>query len=237
MKEGMNMREIIDLNIEFERNNAVQSIHPVVLRDDQHIILVDTAYPGFLSNIEDALIKKDINPQDLTHVFITHHDIDHMGALYELLEKYPNIKVVSSDIESDFISGNKKSLRLIKMEEMLQDASEDQKPLYEAFCERLKAIKHVEVDIKVQYDDILDWLGGTKVIHTPGHMPYHVSLYIEKEKAVITGDAAYTEKDHIQTVGPQFTLDMKDAKESLDKLLKLDAKRYFCFHGGLYIKA
>ncbi len=43
---------------------------------------------------------------------ITHHDDDHMGALYEIKEKYPHIKVVSSEIESEYISGKRKSLRI-----------------------------------------------------------------------------------------------------------------------------
>lgn len=232
----MKMKTIIDLNIEFERNNAKQAIHPVVLRDERNIILVDTAYPDFLPQIESALFNHGIDPKDLTHVFITHHDIDHIGALHALHVNYPQIKIVSSEAESDYISGRLKSLRLVKMEEMLRQASEDQKPQYQAFCDRLKAIEPVEVDIKVKVGDTIDWLGGTQVIHTPGHMPHHVSLYIQSEKAVITGDAAYHEEGKIQPVGPQFSLNMEDAKRSLSHLLDLDANRYFCFHGGLYLK-
>jgi len=44
-----------------------------------------------------------------------------MGALSEIKEKYPNIKVVSSEIESEYISVKKKSLRLLQAEEILKD--------------------------------------------------------------------------------------------------------------------
>ena len=236
MKEGYRMNQIIDLNIEFERNNTLQAIHPIILKDDKHLVLVDTAYPDFLTHIENALLKHHINPIDLTHIFITHHDIDHIGALRRMKDKYPHIKIVSTEAESDYISGKKKSLRLEKMEEMLKDAPLDQKPMYQAFCDRLKAIEKVEVDIKIQYGDILPWLGGTKILLTPGHMPNHASLYVIHEKVVITGDAASVQQGVIQTVSPQFTLNMDDAKKSLDFILSLDAERYFCFHGGLYFK-
>ena len=115
--------------------------------------------------------SKGIESYSLTKVLITHHDYDHMGALYEIKERYPHIKVVSSEIESDYISGKRKSLRLLQAEEVLKVMPEEQKQTGIDFCEILRKVKPVNVDIVVKDGDKFDWAGGCQVISTPGHMP------------------------------------------------------------------
>lgn len=34
---------------------------------------------------------------------------------------------------------------------------------------------------------------------------------------------------------PQFTLDLEQATKSMEKLLSLKAKTYYCYHGGTFI--
>lgn len=36
---------------------------------------------------------------------------------------------------------------------------------------------------------------------------------------------------------PRFMLDMKQASRSMEKLLSLQVKAYFCYHGGVYSSA
>ncbi len=70
--------------------------------------------------------SKGIDADSLTKVLITHHDDDHMGAIYEIKERHPHIKVVSSEIESKYISGKDKSLRLLQAEELLKIMPKEQ---------------------------------------------------------------------------------------------------------------
>lgn len=120
------MCKIIVLEIDFQFGGMKDSIYPVVLVDKKEIILVDCGYIGFLPKIEQALIEKGINPDLLTKLVITHHDHDHMGALYDLKKKYPQIKVVASNIESRYISGKEKSLRLEQAECMQHHLPQEQ---------------------------------------------------------------------------------------------------------------
>lgn len=62
-----------------EETDAGDSVHPTVslVRDDDLVIVVD---PGILSEtslLVDALAAHDLTVTDVTHVFVTHHHIDH----------------------------------------------------------------------------------------------------------------------------------------------------------------
>ncbi|GLC82358.1 hypothetical protein LBYZC6_44720 [Lacrimispora brassicae] len=178
--------------------------------------------------------SKGVHPGSLTKVVITHHDDDHMGALYEIKEKYPDVKVVAGSLESGYISGERKSLRLLQAEEMLDVLPEDQKPFGIQFCESLRRVRPVPVDIMVKAGDHFDWAGGCEILETPGHMPGHISLYFKESNSVITGDAAVIHGNQLVIANPQFTLDLNRAKDSLEKLISLNGDRYYCYHGGIF---
>ncbi|MEG0249272.1 MAG: MBL fold metallo-hydrolase [Peptostreptococcus sp.] len=226
------MNKIVMLDIAFQYGDEFKILNPVVLISEKDTVLVDCGYMGFLPLLEEAMLREGIDPSSLTKVVITHHDDDHVGALYELKEKYPNIEVVSSEIESDYIEQSKKSLRLIQAEEMLNEMPEDEKEFGRQFCESLKKIMPVDVDIKVKDGEYFDWAGGCRIIATPGHMPGHISLYLEESNSVVTGDAAVVEDGELVVANPHFTLDLEKAEESLRKLKDIKADTYYCYHGG-----
>ena len=210
------MNKIIMLDINFKYGNEVKTINPILLIDKNDVVLVDCGYPNCLSLLEAEIKSKGISPSSLTKVLITHHDDDHMGSLSELKEKYPNIKVVSSEIDSEYISGKKKSLRLEQAEEVLKDLPEEQKQFGIEFCETLRKVKPINVDITVRDGDYFEWAGGCQVISTPGHMPGHISLYLKETNSIITGDAAVIENNKIVIANPQFALDLELAKKSFE---------------------
>ena len=226
------MNKIVMLDIKFEYKNEMKTIHPILLIDNNDIVLVDCGYSNFLSLLEIEMKAKGINPGSLTKILITHHDDDHMGALYEIKQKYPEIKVVSSKIESEYISGKKKSLRLLQAEEMLKVTSEEHKQFGIEFCETLRKVKPVNVDITVKDGDYFDWAGGCQVISTPGHMPGHISLFLTETNSIITGDAAVIENGELVVANPEFSLDLRKAENSLEKIKSLNADNYYCYHGG-----
>ncbi|MDR0925751.1 MAG: MBL fold metallo-hydrolase [Hungatella sp.] len=228
------MNQIIMLDIDFQYQNETRTIHPVLLLSANDVVLVDCGYPGFLPLLEAGMKSKGIDPGSLTKVLITHHDDDHMGALFEIKEKYPGIKVVAGHVESGYISGKNKSLRLLQAEEMLNVLPKEQKPFGIQFCESLRMVKPVSVDIEVKNGEHFDWAGGCQIIDTPGHMPGHISLYLKENNSVITGDAAVIEGDRLVIANPQFALDLDTAKASFHKLISLDADRYYCYHGGIF---
>ncbi|MCP5455857.1 MAG: MBL fold metallo-hydrolase [Thermotogae bacterium] len=227
------MNEIIVLDLKFKFGDTEDHIYPVVLKDKKNLILIDCGYVGFLPVLESAFFEKGLYCKDITHVIITHHDHDHMGCLYDLKKKYPQIEIIASEKESPYISGEKKSLRLEQAEAFQKTLPEDQKAFGIAFCNLLKSVKTVKVDIKVNDGDHFDWIGGCKIISTPGHTPGHISVYSEKYNLIIAGDAIALEKGKPVIANPQFTIDMENAQLSMNNLLGSGAEKIICYHGGI----
>ena len=227
------MNRIIVLNVKYRFGKIDDEIYPVVVIDDKNMILVDCGYTGFLPAIEQAMEENNLYCGDLTHVLITHQDHDHMGALSDLKLKYPHIQVVASKIDSPYISGKLKSLRLDQAEAMQPNLPEEQKLFGLEFCNILKKVQPVAVDLEVSSGDIFDWCGGCTIIGTPGHTPGHISLYLNQKKVMIAGDAAALENGTLVIANPQFTLDIKEAEASLHKIMTYGAKEIICYHGGI----
>ena len=154
------MNRINILKIPFSFGGIDDAIYPVVLRDERHMVLVDCGYVGFLKEIERAMENEGMHCKDLTHVFITHHDHDHIGTLSALKRTYPQIRVVTSRAEEPYINGECKSLRLVQAEAMQPLLPPERQAFGKAFCEMLAKVQPVSVDDLVQNDECLPWCGG-----------------------------------------------------------------------------
>jgi glyoxylase-like metal-dependent hydrolase (beta-lactamase superfamily II) len=89
------------------------------------------------------------------------------------------------------------------------------------------------VDEHLEDGDRLDLAGGTRVIFTPGHTPGHLSLYLERPKVLVAGDALTAEGGHLNGPNPPFTLDVGEAARSVRRLAELDVETIVCYHGGV----
>lgn len=228
------MSKINVLDICFDFLGQSSTIYPVILEDENEMILIDCGYPDFLRLIEETALAKNVNIKNLSKIIITHHDYDHMGALAEFKRKYPQIKVLASEEEAPYIDGNKKSLRLQQAENIYDSLSENEKIEADYFHKTLQSIESCNVDIKLKDKDYLDYCGGIEIIATPGHMPGHISIYHKESKSLITGDALVIEDGELSIALPHYTLDIKEAKNSIIKFLNYDIERIICYHGGIY---
>ncbi|WP_195429798.1 MBL fold metallo-hydrolase [Clostridium sp. D46t1_190503_E9] len=230
----MNIVTVLDVN--FEYGGTVNTIFPVILSDNNNMILIDCGYQNFLPLIEECAGKKEIELNKLTKIIITHHDYDHMGSLADFKRKYPNIEVLSSYIESRYISGEEKSLRLKQAEFIYDTIPEEDKEEARNFQHMLESIENVKVDTVLKDKEKLEWCGGMEIIETPGHMPGHISIYLKESKTLIAGDALVIEDNKLAIANPQYTLDMEKARNSIMKLLNYDIEKIICYHGGIYRK-
>ncbi len=221
------------LPILFKYNDQEQVIYPVLLESDTSLILVDCGYADQLHLLEEATAMIGLNLADLTGIIITHHDIDHMGGLFQLKQKYPSIKVYSSNLEAPYIGGEKKSLRLTQAESLFDQLPEDYRAWAIEFQEQLSNMKCVAVDESFEEDGPLSFIKNVISIHTPGHMPGHISLYITSLKTLIAADAMVIENECLQIANPQFTLDLPEAIASVKKLSQLEIDTLICYHGGI----
>ncbi len=75
--------------------------------------------------------------------------------------------------------------------------------------------------------------GGIRVIHTPGHTPGHISLYLKQIKTLVAGDSMYSINGTLGGIHVPTTLDIEVAQQSLKKYADLDIESVICYHGGL----
>ncbi|MFH7819145.1 MBL fold metallo-hydrolase [Neobacillus thermocopriae] len=228
--------KIIELPIHYEFNGQKDTIYPSLIMVNNELTLVDTGHKNFLPLITNEIIKYGYQMEQLKNIIITHYDNDHIGSLYDFKKEYPWVKIIASEKESKYISGEVKSERLAQAEALLENMSEEEIEFGKWFIQQLKSLKHVPVDQTVRDGDlILD--DQCRVIATPGHTSGHISLYIPSLNSVITGDAAVKEKDELVVANPQFCLNLEKAEQSLAKLKDLQAKNYYCYHGGKYVSS
>ena len=227
--------KIFSFPITMSFGNTENTVYPTLLWDKQNIILVDCGFIGSLPYIEKELLKHGLSVDKITGLVLTHHDHDHMGAAAAIKRINPHLKIYASAVEAPFISAQEKPLRLSQAEEMQKILPPEQQDFGKAFCEMLRRVEPVEVDVFLRDGERMDWCEGCRIIATPGHTPGHISLLMEKDSIIITGDAIAPEDGKPVIANPQFTLNIEQATKSIEKLLSLNAKEYFCYHGGLLV--
>lgn len=222
------------LEIEFEVNGQKQVITPILLHDDRDMILVDCGYPNFMPHLEEAANRNGVALDSITKLIVTHHDMDHIGSLAALKRAYSHINIIAHELETPYIEGTKKSLRLEQAESTFDSLPVEAKPHAEQFIRFLQSIEPVAVDRTVSDGERLPWCNGLEIIHTPGHMPGHISLYLPASKTLVAADAVVIEEGKLAIANPQYTLDLDEAIRSVQRLLDYDIEQLICYHGGLF---
>ncbi|HDX9706557.1 hydrolase [Bacillus thuringiensis] len=187
-------------------------IHPILLWDDEMAVLIDTSFPGQIEDIQVEMEKVGLSFDKLKVVILTHQDIDHIGSLPELLQRCgSNIKVYAHELDKPYIEGD---LPLLK------DGNVENPP------------KGKVSDTVIDGQE-LPYCGGILILHTPGHTPGHISLYLKRSKILIAGDSMYSVNGMLGGIHAPTTINIKEAKQSLKKYLNLHIESIVCYHGGL----
>jgi glyoxylase-like metal-dependent hydrolase (beta-lactamase superfamily II) len=194
----------------------------LVLDDETGNTLVDTGLPGQAEAIASALANAGIGVRDVGRIIFTHQDLDHIGSGAALVRQ-SGARVLAHGVEAPYIEGELKPLK--PTPQMLE-----QRP---QMREILQSLEPVSVDELLEDGERLDLAGGTRVIFTPGHTPGHTSLYLERSKVLIAGDALTAEEGRLNGPNPSVTLHTDEAARSVRKLAALDVETIVCYHGGV----
>lgn len=120
----------------------------------KEIILVDTGLMWQGKGIIKELTAMNIKLEDIKHIVLTHHDLDHIGNVY-MLQRLTKARVWASSEDIPYIMGNKERPGIKKLF---------------SFVFRVKKPEKIEAySTSQQIDDI-------EIIKTPGHTPGHVCV-------------------------------------------------------------
>ena len=212
-----------------ELGNNERIMRPTLIWDNENVVLLDAGLPGQLENIREEIGKTGAPFDEISKIIITHHDMDHIGSLSSVVKNSKNkIEVLAHVGEKPYIQGEKISIKMTP--ERLSSMPEDKRNEMKEMLNNIKT----NVDRTIEDEEELPYCGGIKVIYTPGHTPGHTCLYLKKYKALVAGDAMNVVDGELRGPNPEYTFDMKQAKESLKKLEKYEIQTVICYHGGLF---
>jgi glyoxylase-like metal-dependent hydrolase (beta-lactamase superfamily II) len=194
----------------------------LILDGENGNTLVDTGLPGQAGAIDAALGEANIGVRDLGRIILTHQDLDHIGSGAALVRQ-SSARVLAHPAETPYIEGEMRPLKLTP--KMLE-----QRPQLREVLERLEPVR---IDEHLEGGERLDLASGIRVIFTPGHTPGHLSLYLERPKVLVAGDALTAEDGHLNGPNPSMTLDVPEATRSVSRLAELDVQTIVCYHGGV----
>jgi glyoxylase-like metal-dependent hydrolase (beta-lactamase superfamily II) len=201
------------------------TFYPALIVDAEHgATLVDTGIPNMREDFETALEAIGMSLSDVRRIIITHHDLDHIGSLPALVAA-TGAEVLALEPEVPYVQGEKPGQKR-PTPEMLAGMPP---PVQAVFANPPKATV-----TRVLHDgELLAIAGGVRVVATPGHTVGHLSLFVEQDGVLITGDALVSEAGQLKFPVARATPDMPQALRSVKKLAELPVKAVLTYHGGL----
>lgn len=193
------------------------TIHPILIEDDELTILIDAGLPGQFEQLENQLLNAGTSAAMLTHILITHQDLDHIGCLPELSAVNPSASIYAHRLDAPFIRGDQSLI----------------KDNIVPWQDELEILPTSRVDYFLTDKETLKLGGGIQVIHTPGHTDGHVSFLLEETGQLIIGDALFYIEDQLIIPSPELTVNVTEAMKSLEKLLSYEFDSLLCYHGGV----
>lgn len=202
-----------DLALTVERGDREMTIHPAAVETGRGVLLLDVGFPGQANDIDARLADSDLGLSDVTAVVVTHQDGDHVAGLREMVDR-TGATVYAHRDAAPYVDGRK---------DLIKSGGDRYPP----------------VDVDVELVDGVAFrtdAGEMRVVHTPGHTPGHVSLYLPDERLLVAADALTADDAGLQGPNPEFTPDVDEAARSVGKLAALDVDGVLCYHGG-YVEA
>ena len=204
----------------------------IIFDESHNWILVDTGLENSMKFIEEVADKHfEVKPKA---IILTHGHFDHIGCIKQLVKKW-DIPVYAHQQEFPYLTGKK-------------DYPKPDPTVDGGLVSKLSpSFPHSSINIsKYLYtlpeNNSVPYLEDWEWIHTPGHTEGHISLYNNKDKTLIVGDAfttlkqesftsVATKKEEISGPPAYLTTNWEDAYNSIVKLKNLEPYLALPSHG------
>jgi len=208
------------LDIEFELAGVPRTIQPVLLHDEESLLLVDAGFAGQLPLFRAAIAQAGQGIGNLETILVTHHDRDHIGALPEFVDLLGyRLEILAHEAERPYVDGE------FRFDKKAPPGHGDTPvPAQERPAPKVTRV--------LKDGERLPGFGGIVAIHTPGHTPGHTCYYLEKSGILVAGDALNAVEGALAGPNPLHTHDLEQALRSLSRLGRFAIRGVVCYHGG-----
>lgn len=217
--------------IDTEYANLKQVASCYLIEEEGHGIVVETNTTHAIPKILREMEAKQVRPENLDYIIVTHVHLDHAGGAWLLLEECPNAVLLAHPKTAKHLIDPSlliKSATSVYGKENFQKLYGEIKPVPK---ERVRVMEHGE---------FLDWKGHSfEFIYTKGHANHHFCIYDKKLNGVFTGDSFGISYPHLENgksfIFPTTTptdFDAKEAIHSIDLILGTGANVCYLTHFG-----
>lgn len=223
--------EIIEMQVRVLGRDGLYRLHPVLIKTNDELILVDCLYPGNYDALETAISDAGFDIRALTKIFITHADHDHIGTLSAILDVCPDIDIFASEKEAPYLTGAKKWYRQEAAETLLSIATGEKLAQIQELISYFKTVKIVP-SVSMLKIGRCDFCPDLEIIATGGHTHGHISIYSHELKALIAGDALIVRRGLLDVAELQYAMDKPAVFETVACLSTYEIETVYCYHGG-----
>jgi glyoxylase-like metal-dependent hydrolase (beta-lactamase superfamily II) len=194
--------------------------------------IVEGAVSGITYPFLEQLKEVDVPPEAISHLVILHSHFDHMMVFPTLKERYPWMKIVSSELNRAIFSNERIVAKIFESDRKMTLALEEGGVVSEAPA--LQPNTFFPLDITVSEGSVLDLGRGVrmKFFGIPGHSPDCLAAFIQEEGLLFCSDGAgfYTPPDFFR---PNYWYRLGEAEKSLDKMRAIDPEILCRGHYGV----
>jgi glyoxylase-like metal-dependent hydrolase (beta-lactamase superfamily II) len=184
------------------------------------LTLVDAGFFGRADRMLEQIEELGYSSSAINRIIITHHHADHIGSL-AALKRATKAEVIAHPADAPYIDGR------------LPQPGPARPQWLSKLLARfswLWATEPVVVDMQVNDGDELPILGGIKILHTPGHTPGSICLYLRSQKLLIAGDLL-AHRFGLRLPARGFTVNITQEIQSINRIASLEFD-IICFGHG-----
>jgi glyoxylase-like metal-dependent hydrolase (beta-lactamase superfamily II) len=207
-----------------------------LLVEDGRITMVDAGLPVSSTGLLAYMDEMGLAPQAIRRVIITHHHVDHVGGLNEMLE-LSGAEVWAHRDDAAVIEGTepRPGMAPERLEAMLAAMPVEQRVAAEARLKQRNAVTPTVVDLRLVGGEELNMLGGVRILHTPGHTAGHLCLYLPARSLLIAGDLLRLEDGVIGASPSGYAADAKQSLASAKEVVSSGFEGFIGYHGGYVV--
>ena len=189
----------------------------VYLIEDDALALVDSGLPWNARTVLRYIRSIGRRPEELRWILMTHSHPDHTaGALG--VSRRTGAQIVAHADDTKTHSNQEVSLTYMGVFTSLRLPL----PFLQRTC----------VDRVVDDGHVLPLMGGTTVLHTPGHTPGSVAYLLESKSVLFSGDTVFSDGRRVSRSIPYFGHNDQEYRESLQKLASVEFDTLCGGHGA-----
>ncbi len=196
-----------------------------LLAGNDELVLIDPGPGSTLEALLAGIQEVGFDPQDVTHILLTHIHLDHAGVTGSLARRISKAQVLVHS----------------KGAPHLRDTSKLVQSAQRVFGDRMQYWGEIESvpegQLKpIEGGDILNLAGRRLEVHyTPGHAVHHVVYFDVHSGELFSGDIAGVRLlgiDYVRPPTPPPDLDLEDWSKSLDLIKRLRPDVLYLSHYG-----